>query len=209
MVNALKTIKLVRPLHNGLEYSVQTDDKRYVITASDFRNIGEEILCAGNSIDEYIQSELKFCTEKLSCIQKAFCHLDYSDMPEMKLRSKLRGKFSPEAIDAAMEILKENGYVDDFRLAMALCEMYYIKCQLGKKKIVAKLLQKQISRDVIRNVIEEYEFTDEQTWENMSLLVYNKFGEELTKETKVKATEYLISRGYSFDEAKSFVSENC
>ncbi len=204
----MKTIKLVRPLHNGLEYSVQTEDERYVITASDFRNIGEEILCAGNTIDVYVKSELSFCAEKLCCIQKALCHLKYSDMPEMKLRIKLKGKFSPEVIDAAMEILKENGYVDDFRLAMALCDTYYIHCQLGKKKIVAKLLQKQISRDIIRNVIEEYEFTDEQTMENMSLLIYNKFGDELTKENKVKATEYLISRGYSFDEAKSYISEN-
>jgi hypothetical protein len=132
VVNALETVKLVRPLHNGLEYSIQTDDKKYVITAKDFRNIGEEILCVGNTIDEYVQSELSFCAEKLSCIQKALCHLKYSDMPEMKLRIKLKGKFSSEVIDAAMELLKENGDI----LCLIKPQFEAGKDKVGKKGVV-------------------------------------------------------------------------
>ncbi len=196
-------IKNVFPTHGGLEYVIQTNKCKYTLTGADFRRIGEEVLFAGNVLSDDEAEELEFCSEKLSCLQKYIKHLEYAPMYERKLRMKLHGKFPCEVIDSAIEILKENGYIDDLRLAFDLCEEYFVRCFMGPAKIKAKLYEKGFSREILSQILGEYEFSDEMVCENMKSLLRKKFGEEISKEDKPKALEYLVRWGYSFDDAKS------
>lgn len=199
-------IKSVRATHGGLEYVLQLEDNsKFTITAADYRRIGEGVLKAGAVVDEFLFDDLSFSSEKLSCIQKSLKHLEYGAMTEKKLKMKLFGKFSKEAVDSALEILKENGYIDDERLAFDLCEEYFINCRMSPAKIKAKLYQKGFSREITSLVFEEYDFSDEILNQNMEFFVKRKFGEELSLEEKRKALEYLMRQGYSYESSKSFL----
>ncbi len=222
-------IKSVRPAHGGLEYVIQLQSdrfdilnethktkkadksERFAITAADFRRIGEDVLFQGNLIDGDVFEELCFAGEKLSCIQKALNHLEYGPLSERKLKIKLHGKFSKEAIEASLEILKENGYIDDMVLAKDYCEEYFVNCNMSPAKIKAKLFQKGFDRETVSTVFDEYDFSEEIIFENMEALVRQKFGKnffedfEENKEMRRKALEYLIRQGYSYDDALGFI----
>ncbi len=198
-------IKSVRPTHGGLEYVIQTESSRYTITSADFSRIGEDVLCQGAVMDEETMYDLELSAEKLSCIQKALKHLEYSAMSEKKIRTKLHGKFSAEAIDAALDILIDNGYINDVRLATDLCEEYFSNYLMGPMKVKSKLYQKQFSRNVINEVFENFEFEDSMVWTNMETLIYRKFGEEIEKSDRGNAIDYLVRWGYSYDDARDFI----
>ena len=198
-------IKKVYPTHGGLEYVVQTEGAKYTLTGADFRRMGEDVLFAGAVLDEDILEDVEFSSMKLSCIQKALKHLEYSAMPERRLRMKLHGKFSREVIDAALLIMKENGYIDDARLAWELCDEYFINGLAGPAKIKAKLYQKGFSRETLSEVFEEYDFSEETVRENMSELLRRKFGEDIREEDKQKALEYLVRCGYSFEDGRELL----
>lgn len=215
-------IKSVFASHGGLEYTIRVSERiserssersysngavdcKFTITASDYREIGEDVLKAGSFIDDEVRTSLEFSAEKLSCIQKSLKHLEYGAMSEKKLRMKLKGKFSQEAIDEALEILKGNGYIDDSRLAFDFCEEYFINQRMSPARIKAKLYEKGFSRETLSIVLEEYEFSDEVIHENLDYIVSRKYGDELSQENKRKALEYLIRQGYSYDTAKEFL----
>lgn len=198
-------IKNVFPTHGGLEYVIQTNKCKYTLTGADFRRIGEEVLFAGNVLSDDESEELEFCSEKLLCIQKSLKHLEYAPMSERKLRMKLHGKFPREVIDASLEILKGNGYIDDLRLAFDLCEEYFVHSLMGPAKIKGKLYEKGFSRDTLSQIFEEYEFSEETVYENMKSLLRKKYGEEISETDKPKALEYLVRWGYSFEDARSIL----
>ncbi len=199
-------IKNIRSTHGGLEYVIQTANRKFTITAADFRRIGEDVLAEDNFIDSDTVYDLEFSSEKLSCIQKSLNFLEYSSMPERKLRMKLHGKFSKEAIDAALEILKENDYINDSRLAEDLCEEYFRNCRMSPAMIKAKLYQRGFSRETVSILFEEYEFDEETIYDNMTELLESKFGYEIDKEEKRKALEFLVRKGYSYEDAKSCIN---
>jgi SOS response regulatory protein OraA/RecX len=196
-------IKSVRQQHGGLECVIQLENEKFTITAADYRRIGEGVLVANTVIDEEIYADLEFSSEKLSCIQKSLKHLEYGAMTERKLRMKLRGKFSQEAIDAAIEILKQNGYIDDLHLAFDFCQEYFVGRRMSPSMIKAKLYNRGFDRDTVSVVFEEYDFSDEIIRENIKFLVLHKFGENLSDEQKRKALGYLIRQGYSYEDSKS------
>ena len=204
-------IKSIRPAHGGLEYTIHLPFDRFTVTAADFRRIGEDILFEGNSIDGDIFEELYFSNEKLSCIQKSLKHLEYGPLSERKLKMKLHGKFSKEAIEASLEILKENGYIDDMTLAKDYCEEYFVNCQMSPAKIKAKLFQKGFDRETVSVIFDEYDFSEEMIYENMEIIVSRKFGKsfwedfEENQEIRRKALEFLIRQGYSYDDASGFI----
>ncbi len=199
-------IKSVHSAHGGLEYVIQTSKGKFAITAADFRRIGEDILFEGNYIDSDTVFDLDFSSEKLSCIQKSLNFLEYSAMTEKKLRMKLFGKFSKEAIDAALEILKENEYINDSCLATDLCDEYFRNCRMSPAMIKAKLYQKGFSQETVSILFEEYEFDEETLYDNMSALLEEKFGHEISGDEKRKALEFLVRKGYSYDDAKSCIN---
>ncbi len=198
-------IKNVRQQHGALEYVIQLESVKFTITAADYRRIGESVLVSGAVVDEDLYADLEFSSEKLSCIQKSLKHLEYGAMTEKRLRMKLRGKFSSEAIEAAVDILMENGYIDDMRFACDLCHEYFVSRRMSPAMIKAKLYNKGFAREVVSAVFEEYDFSEEVIRDNMEFLVLRKFGETLSDEEKRKALEYLVRQGYSYEDSKSFL----
>ncbi len=199
-------IKNVRSTHGGLEYVIQTADCKFTITASDFRRIGEDVLAEGNFLDNDLVFDLEFSAEKLSCIQKSLNFLEYSAMSEKKLRMKLYGRFSKEAINAALEILKENEYINDSRLAADFCDEYFRNSRMSPSMIKAKLYQKGFSGETVSVLFDEYDFDEETLYENMAILLEGKFGSEISGEEKRKALQFLIRKGYSYEDAKSCIN---
>ena len=201
-----RLVKIVRATHGGLEYVIQLDSgDKFTITSADFRRIGEDVLVSGMNVDEELFEDLEFSSEKLSCIRKSLKHLEYGAMTERKLKMKLHGKFAREVIEAAVDILKGNGYIDDMQLAMDLCEEYFENCRMSPAKVKAKLYQKGFTREVLAEVLAEYEFSEEIIRENIDFAVRRKFGDELSDEMKRKALEYLIRLGYSYEDSKSYL----
>ena len=201
-----RAVKSVRATHGGLEYAISLDcGDKFTITAADFRRIGEAALFVGAAVDDELLEDLEFSSAKLSCIRKSLKHLEYGAMTERKLKMKLHGKFPKEVIESALDILKENGYINDMQLAIDLCEEYFVNCRMSPMKVKSKLFQKGFTREVTSVVFEEYEFSEEIINENMDFAVRRKFGDELSADTKRKALEYLIRLGYSYEASKCFL----
>jgi SOS response regulatory protein OraA/RecX len=226
-----RIIKSVNPAHGGMEYVVRFESESLSITAADFRRIGEDVLVDGNAIDDEVYEDISFSNKKLLCIQKALKYLEYAPQSEKTLRIKLckksssfgggNGKktvFPTEIVDAAMEILKENGYIDDMRLALDYCDEYFNNCQMSPAKIKSKLFQKGFDSETVSAVFDEFEFSEEKLFENMEILICRKFGkgfynslctqqsdesnesnESNESAKRRKACEYLMRLGYSYD----------
>lgn len=128
--------------------------------------------------------------------ERALYLLKFSGRTEVELRRKLRtGYYPDQAVDAAVDFLKEYGYINDSGYAENYIEVY------GKRKSKAELkgalLQKGVDKNLVEKLLSE-QCPDEEE-QVRSLLCKRKFSESDAPEQKRKNIAFLMRRGYSYD----------
>lgn len=154
-----------------------------------------------NKIGDEELAELEAAVNSRRAFNKAVDLLSRRDHSEGELVEKLKQRdIDEESALSAVEKLKDYGYLDDRHFAKGYAaELQRLK-GFGKRRIVQELYRKRVSRDIIDEVLEEMEFSDEE----LALIIKRKYLRYLVDEKGVKKTvNALIRRGYSYGEIKS------
>ena len=155
-------------------------------------------LKAGMHIEKEELDKIQLETEKAQAMDKALTHLSATMKTEKQMRDFLAKKGYVTAVaDYVLERLGYYGYVND----EAYCKAYISSVSgKGKRAMQAELLKRGIAKQVAEQALEEVEEDEEEI---VALLQKYLRGKEITKENLYKGCRYLISKGYSYDAAKS------
>ena len=141
-------------------------------------------------------------SENVAALNKATSYITKAFKTKKQVIEYLRGKgFSERAVFFAVDKLKEYGYIDDVEYA----KKYFVSASMqGKRLSEYKLMTKGVS-------IKDIEKAFEQTSLNMdekALSLAEKYirKKDKTGENFAKTFRYLISKGFSFDEAENAVA---
>ena len=159
-------------------------------------------LKAGMQIEKSQLDEIQLETEKSEALDKAMTHLSATMKTRKQMTDFLAKKGYTEAVQSyVLERLEYYNFVDDY----AYCRAYVSSVTgKGKRALEADLIKRGADRKAIEEVLEEVEEDDGE-----ALKIIEKYmrGKDFSKENLYKGFKYLISKGFSYDTAKSALSK--
>lgn len=185
----------------GKKIRVQLDDSEvFQLYKGEAKKFGIAIC---NEISEDTYSEI-YDTLKKRARERTLYLLKDMDKTEKQLRDKLKQSDYPdEIIDSTINFLKKYDYVNDARYVRL-----YLNLKNGSKslrQIEMDLLKKGISKDTIRTVINESEFSDDEALECM-IVKKIKDCDLSDKKQLSKVYRYLISKGFNYEQISEKMS---
>lgn len=150
---------------------------------------------------EQIKNEILMKRVKL----RAMYLLNQMDRTEEQLRTKLKKDlYTDDLIEIAMQYVKSFGYIGDFNYAKRYVES---KCNSkSKAEIKMALLQKGVSRDTVEEVLEGYYSEENECVAIQKILEKKRFSSEnATDLEKKKMFEYLMRKGFHYDEIRQVI----
>jgi regulatory protein len=177
-------------------------DGRYAFSLSDTALL-EEKLHIGQELDA---AEVKRL-EQVSSDDKLYGHsLHYVSMrprSEWEIRGYLQRKnVSPALVDQILSKLSKLGMVDDVKFARAWVESRRLLRPTSKRKLQQELRAKNVSNEVISQVLAEDE-TDERA--TLRELVAKK---RARYPDKLKLMQYLARQGFGYNDIKEILEES-
>jgi regulatory protein len=149
--------------------------------------------------------------QKYHIKQKAFIligrRLHSSRELEIKLRQK---KYDANLVSSVIEELVQSGIIDDKIFAEEFAEEKIRLKLWGNKKIESELIKRGISRQIVNQVVSDL-FTEKEWLENAASLAARKLKQLRIRGyddliLRQKLLNFLIQRGYDYDEAKNAVN---
>ena len=161
-------------------------------------------LKVGCIVSEERLAEMQLESEKNTAFDKALTHLSATRKTEKQIRTYLAGKgYLSAVIEHVLEKLRSYNFVNDGEYADAYVE--HASKRKGGKMIRMELRGKGVADEEIDAALS---LVDEETEIATATGILQKYmrGKEVNKETLQKAYRYLISKGFSYDIAKSALS---
>lgn len=159
-------------------------------------------LKAGMEIERSELDEIQLANEKIQATERAMNHLSATLKTRRQMSDFLASKgYTQAVIDYVIDKLEGYGYIDDY----AYCRAYVASVSgKGKTAIRAALLKRGADRDAIDEALSEVEEDEDEV-----MAVVRKYmrGKAYSRENINKAIRHLISRGYSYETAKSAASK--
>lgn len=194
----------------GLEYRAggRVDvyaDGKLLMTVSE-NAAAEAGLCAGAELDARTVRRLEERTVADEALAKAFRFLDYADMSEKKMYSKLlHAGFSEEVAQSTVERLRDTGYLNDLRYAQRYAENVAQGRLYGPRRITEELYRRGVDGDTARQAVEslDVDFT-----ESVKTLATGRLRRDLTNPAEVKKLIAALMRcGHDYETVKTALSE--
>ena len=159
-------------------------------------------LKAGAETDETQLKEILTAAENSEATEKALSYISKTVKTKRQVKEYLLKKgYSESACYHAIDKLKEYGYIDDCEYARRYIDSTG-KTQ-GKRLLAYKLMAKGVKKEDIEAA---YETAGKNSAENAAALAAKKMkNKDVTKENVLKTYRYLISRGFSYEEAERAV----
>lgn len=160
-------------------------------------------LKVGQKIEDNTLADMIKESEKSQAIAKAVDYVSNTLKTKKQVREYLIKKgFEQDAIKYAVDKLIEYGYIDDGEYSKRYIESTG-KTQ-GKHLLAYKLMSKGVRKDIIEQA---YEVAENNSQQNAILLAEKKLkNKEITKENISKTYRYLVSRGFSYEEAEQAIA---
>ena len=196
------TITAIEPRRKGLcavfidgEYAMKLDAE---IVLGHRLDVGREIT------DEQLH-EAVIASDHKRCKDKAMWLISYRDHSRRELCDKLRKDYSDESVEAAVTRCEELGLIDDSRYARRyVADLINIK-HLSERGIRQKLREKGIDRDLIDEILAEYELDEAQQIRD---IIERKYARSLSDEkTRRRAVSALQRMGFSYADIRSVLNE--
>ena len=149
----------------------------------------------GDVLSEEELQELVERSDARRAQEKALYLLEHRSHSKRELTEKIaRTAASREAAQAAADHLEEIGLVDD----RAFAETY------ARERVRQELSRKGVGRDIIDQVLEQYQDMDQAAWENIALVLERRYPtwreDEKARRRAVAALQRL---GYSFEQVRA------
>ena len=159
-------------------------------------------LKSGAETDEARLKEILTDAENSEATEKALSYISKTVKTKRQVKEYLLKKgYSESACYHAIDKLKEYGYIDDCEYARRYIDSTG-KTQ-GKRLLAYKLMAKGVKKEDIEAA---YETAGKNSAENAAALAAKKMkNKDVTKENVLKTYRYLISRGFSYEEAERAV----
>ena len=155
-------------------------------------------LKAGMQIEKAQLDEIQLETEKSQAVDKAMTHLSATMKTENQMRDFLIKKgYTQSVCDYVIEKLRYYKFVDDYAYCRAYINSVHGK---GRRAIEADLMKRKASREAISSALEEFDESDDDAFEILQKYLR---GKEINKANLLKGYKYLLSKGFSYDTAKS------
>ena len=159
-------------------------------------------LKAGMQIEKSQLDEIQLETEKSQALDKALTHISASPKTKKQIADFLSEKGYTEAVQSyVLERLEYYKFVDDYAYCRAYVQSVTGK---GKRALEADLIKRGAERRAIEETLGEVE---EDSGEAMKILQKYRRGKEFTKENLYKGFKYMLSKGYSYDTAKTALED--
>ena len=154
----------------------------------------------GREITDEQLKEVVDASNLKRCKDKAMWLLSYRDYSHKELFNKLKKDFGEDAADQALARCEELGLLDDRRFARRYsADLFHLK-RLSKNGVRQKLLQKGVDRDLIDEVLEEFDVDEE---EQIKEIIEKKYARVLSDEKgRRRAFAALQRMGYSYSAIK-------
>lgn len=155
----------------------------------------------GREITEDQLKEVVDASDAKRCKDKAMWLLSYRDYSSRELFDKLRRDFGEDAAHSSVSRCEELGLLDDERFARRYsADLFHLK-RLSENGVRQKLIQKGIDRDLIDEVLSEFDVDEE---EQIKEIIERKYARALSDEKgRRRAFSALQRMGYSYSVIKS------
>ena len=142
-------------------------------------------------------------------LDKARCWCAAEERCESGVRQKLVAWGAEgDDVDAVVDALKEDGYLDDRRYARAYCESKVLHQHWGRQKVQYQLRMKGLQREAIA---EGMAAVDEEQYMDMLLEAAERklreLGGKLGVAEKRKVMAFLASRGFTMSEINEVITK--
>ena len=170
----------------------------------DTETVLSEHLKAGMEIDDERLHTLIKTSDARRAKEKALWLISYRDHSEGELRQKLRKDYGEEAVDKAIEKLKELGLISDENFAKKYAESLSHK-HLSQRQIQQKLRLKGIDKELTTETVEELDLDEKQ---EIKALIEKKYINKLSDEAALRRTVAALQRrGFSYSDIRSVINE--
>ena len=170
----------------------------------DTETVLSERLKAGMEIDDERLHTLIKTSDARRAKEKALWLISYRDHCEGELRQKLRKDYGEEAVDKAIEKLKELGLISDENFAKKYAESLSHK-HLSQRQIQQKLRLKGIDKELTTETVEELDLDEK---EEIKALIEKKYINKLSDEADLRRTVAALQRrGFSYSDIRSVINE--
>lgn len=162
-------------------------------------------LKVGQTVEPDFLSEIQLDSEKNTALDKALTHISATRKTEKQMRDFLSGKgYLPAVVDYVLEKMRGYNFLNDGEYAESYVEA--VGARKGERLIRMELKAKGVSDEEIDGALESL---DEQTQEEGARKILEKYmrGKQADKETLLKAFRYLMGKGFTYETAKSALSE--
>ncbi len=136
---------------------------------------------------------------------RAMYLLNQMDRTEEQLRTKLKRDFyTDDLIEVAMTYVRSFGYIGDRNYAKRFVES---KCNTkSKAEIKMMLLQKGVSKDIVEETLDACYSGENECMAIQKILEKKRFSaEQATDLEKKKIFEYLMRKGFHYDEIRQVI----
>ena len=148
--------------------------------------------------------ELRLQGEQADAYEKAMRLLSIRAHGETELRRKLRPQYSAQAIDLAVERLRENGLVDDAAFAAALAEERFRRKAWAPERIRQDLMSRGIDAETAKNAVNGLDIDRKQGI--IDIISKMHLPAVLTKKDADRLIRRLLNAGYSMREIREVVT---
>lgn len=158
-------------------------------------------LRAGTEIPADAWEEIVYSNDLRRARERAMYLLDYRDYSYSEMYKKLLASYDEQICYDVCDRLAELGFINDRRYAESLARKYMEVKKFGYYRAVQEMRQKGLSKELIDEVLEEYEDTVE---ERICQLVEKKYLRKLREDDGVKKVKNaLVRQGYSYSDINS------
>lgn len=189
-------------IQKGRLYAVTLGEKTVLLD----RNIADQsALKSGMELAEEELERLYAASQLQRAKSRCLWYLERRDYTARALADKLYGKFEPEYIAAAVERMKELGFVNDAAYAQRSAERLLGEQGVSLRMARQKLMQKGVDRALIDEALENTEYNGAAA---ALALLQKKYAHKIGTPEDVRRTyQALARRGFSHTEIRQALQQ--
>ena len=152
--------------------------------------------------------QLIFVSESYRAKNRAVWLLSGQDYSEKGLYNKLLKTFTEKASAFAVAQMKNKGYLDDKRYAIALVEKFK-KQNMSKRRIKEKLSLKGVAKEISEEILGETDLSLSDVNRAVALIKSKYINKISNEEERKKTFQALARRGFSYSDIKKAMELSC
>lgn len=184
---------------------VNVKDTKYIIYIDDeyWYILDAEIILANNlsvglDVDDDMLNELLISAEYKKAKSRAYYLLGYRDHSKKELFDKLLKSAREEVVSDIIELLTQQGLLNDEEYATKRARYYLVTKKWGKNKVVMELYRRGISRQLANAVIDICEV---DTIQNIKDIIEKKYYRNISDfKGRQKIVAALMRMGFSYSD---------